>query len=55
MEGLELTEMNVHNVLDEIRPYIEADGGEGGTNCYGSNVGCLCRMCYECPDNDYGY
>ena len=27
MEGLELTEMNVHKVLDEIRPYIEADGG----------------------------
>jgi len=27
MAGLELTEMNVHKVLDEIRPYIEADGG----------------------------
>ena len=27
MEGLELTDMNVHKVLDEIRPYIEADGG----------------------------
>ena len=21
----------------------------------GKNVGCLCGMCYECPDNDYGY
>ena len=27
MAGLELTDMNVHKVLDEIRPYIEADGG----------------------------
>ena len=27
MEGLELTDMNVHKVLYEIRPYIEADGG----------------------------
>ena len=27
MAGLELTEMIVHKVLDEIRPYIEADGG----------------------------
>ena len=27
MEGLELNDMNVHKVLDEIRPYIEADGG----------------------------
>ena len=24
---MELTELNVNNVLDEIRPYIEADGG----------------------------
>ena len=27
MEGLELNDVNVHKVLDEIRPYIEADGG----------------------------
>ena len=27
MEVLELTDMNVRKVLDEIRPYIEADGG----------------------------
>jgi len=27
MEGLELNDINVHKVLDEIRPYIEADGG----------------------------
>tara|TARA_R100000742_G_C4256782_1_gene74646 strand:+ start:256 stop:504 length:249 start_codon:yes stop_codon:yes gene_type:complete len=27
MAGLELTELNVNNVLNEIRPYIEADGG----------------------------
>ena len=27
MEGLELTDVNVNNVLNEIRPYIEADGG----------------------------
>ena len=27
MAGLELTDMNVHKVLDELRPYIEADGG----------------------------
>ena len=27
MEGLELNDINVHRVLDEIRPYIEADGG----------------------------
>ena len=24
---MELTDLNVNNVLDEIRPYIEADGG----------------------------
>ena len=24
---MELTELNVNNVLDQIRPYIEADGG----------------------------
>ena len=24
---MELTDLNVKNVLDEIRPYIEADGG----------------------------
>ena len=24
---MELTELNVNNVLNEIRPYIEADGG----------------------------
>ena len=24
---VELTDLNVNNVLDEIRPYIEADGG----------------------------
>ena len=24
---MELTDLNVHNVLNEIRPYIEADGG----------------------------
>ena len=24
---MELTDINVHKVLDEIRPYIEADGG----------------------------
>ena len=27
MAGLELNDLNVHKVLDEIRPYIEADGG----------------------------
>ena len=27
MAGLELTELNVNNVLNEIRPYIAADGG----------------------------
>ena len=27
MAGLELNDVNVHKVLDEIRPYIEADGG----------------------------
>ena len=27
MAGVELTELNVNNVLNEIRPYIEADGG----------------------------
>ena len=27
MHTMELTDLNVHNVLDEIRPYIEADGG----------------------------
>ena len=27
MAGLELTELNVNNVLNQIRPYIEADGG----------------------------
>ena len=27
MAGLELTELNVNNVLNEIRPYIEADVG----------------------------
>ena len=27
MEGLELTDLNVNNVLNEIRPYREADGG----------------------------
>ena len=27
MAGLELNDINVHKVLDEIRPYIEADGG----------------------------
>ena len=26
-EKLELTELNVNNVLNEIRPYVEADGG----------------------------
>ncbi len=26
-KDVELTELNVNNVLDEIRPYIEADGG----------------------------
>ena len=25
---MELTDLNVNNVLDEIRPYIEADGGD---------------------------
>ena len=24
---MELTDLNVNNVLDEIRPYLEADGG----------------------------
>ena len=24
---MELNDLNVNNVLDEIRPYIEADGG----------------------------
>ena len=27
MAGLELNDINVHKVLVEIRPYIEADGG----------------------------
>ena len=27
MENLELNDLNVNNVLDEIRPYIEMDGG----------------------------
>ena len=27
MAGLELNDINVHKVLDESRPYIEADGG----------------------------
>ena len=27
MAGLELTDLNVNAVLDEIRPYVEADGG----------------------------
>ena len=27
MEGLELNDMNVNAVLDEIRPYVEMDGG----------------------------
>ena len=26
-KSMELTDLNVNNVLDEIRPYIEADGG----------------------------
>ena len=27
MAGVELNDLNVNNVLNEIRPYIEADGG----------------------------
>ncbi len=27
MAGLELNDLNVNTVLDEIRPYVEADGG----------------------------
>ena len=27
MAGLELNDLNVNAVLDEIRPYVEADGG----------------------------
>ena len=27
MAGLELNDLNVNNVLNEIRPYIDADGG----------------------------
>ena len=27
MAGLALNDLNVNNVLNEIRPYIEADGG----------------------------
>jgi len=27
MEKLELNDLNVNNTLDEIRPYIEMDGG----------------------------
>ena len=27
MAGLELTDLNVNAVLDEIRPFVEADGG----------------------------
>ena len=27
MAGLELIDLNVNAVLDEIRPYVEADGG----------------------------
>ena len=26
-ESMELNDVNVNNVLDELRPYIEADGG----------------------------
>ena len=26
-KSMELNDLNVNNVLDEIRPYIEADGG----------------------------
>ena len=27
IESMELNDVNVNNVLDELRPYIEADGG----------------------------
>ena len=27
MAGLELNDLNVNSVLDEIRPFVEADGG----------------------------
>ena len=27
IKSMELNDLNVNNVLDEIRPYIEADGG----------------------------
>jgi len=27
IKSMELNDVNVHKVLDEIRPYIEADGG----------------------------
>ena len=27
MAGLELNDLNVNTVLDEIRPFVEADGG----------------------------
>ena len=27
MAGLELNDLNVNSVLDEIRPYVEMDGG----------------------------
>ena len=27
IKSMELNDINVHKVLDEIRPYIEADGG----------------------------
>ena len=54
-EQLELNDLNVNNVLNEIRPYIEADGGyleyvaidylDSGNH---KNAWCLCWMCYEC-------
>ena len=49
---MELNDLNVNNVLDEIRPYIEADGGwlefveiEEETNFVKVRLGGACSTC----------
>ena len=52
---MELTDLNVNNVLNEIRPYIEADGGylefvsidylQEGDQLYLSNLLGACESC----------
>ena len=49
---MELTDLNVNNVLNEIRPYIEADGGwlefveiEEETNIVKVRLGGACSTC----------